>query len=155
MSNEIYSFKLEKIETEQFAVIEENFNKENKTIQLALSHTFGTNVSEKIIAVKTNVKFFSEQNPFLVLEISCMFKIEEHSWEKIHSTNSDNLLVVPKNLATHLLVLTIGTARGVLHSKTENTKYNKFFLPTLDVSDTISDDVVINLEEDEIDNDKI
>lgn len=155
MSNEIFSFKLEKIETEQFAVIEDNFNKDNKTIQLALSHTFGTNISEKIIAVKVNIKFFSEQNPFLVLEISCMFKIEDLSWEKIHSTNSEDLLIVPKNLATHLLVITIGTARGVLHSKTENTKYNKFFLPTLDVSETINEDVIINFEENEIDSDNI
>jgi len=82
---------------------------------------------------------------FLVLEISCLFRIEDISWAKIHSEDNSNLLVVPKNLATHLLILTIGTARGVLHAKTENTEFNKFSLPTLDVSNLIQEDVVINI----------
>ena len=153
MSNEVYRFKLEGIKTEQFAVLEDNFNKESKIVQLASSHTFGANISERIIAVKANFKFLSEQNAFMVLEISCMFSIEELSWEKIHPTGNEDLLVVPKDLATHLLVLTIGTARGVLHAKTENTKYNKFFLPTLDVSNAIEEDVVINFETTEVNND--
>jgi hypothetical protein len=145
MNNEIYSFRLNKIKTEQFAVLEENLNKKNETIHLVSSNTFGANIVEKIIAVRANFKFLSEQNIFLVLEISCLFMIEDISWKKFHSTDSTNLVVVPKNLATHLLVLTVGTARGILHAKTENTDYNKFFLPVLDVSNLIQEDVVINI----------
>jgi len=64
MSNETYRFKLEKIKTEQFAVLEKNLNKETETIHLVSSNTFGANIVEKLIAVKTNFKFLSEQNVF-------------------------------------------------------------------------------------------
>ena len=40
-------------------------------------------------------------------------------------------------------MLTIGTARGVLHSKTENTPYNKYLLPTLNVSDLVNNDLIL------------
>lgn len=43
-------------------------------------------------------------------------------------------------------MLTIGTTRGVLHSKTENTPFNSFLLPTLNVMELVKKDVVFKLE---------
>jgi hypothetical protein len=41
-------------------------------------------------------------------------------------------------------MLTVGTARGVLHAKTENTKYNRYVLPTINVASMIKNDAVFN-----------
>lgn len=43
-------------------------------------------------------------------------------------------------------MLTIGTARGVLHSKTESTPFNSFLLPTLNVNELVKKDVVFKIE---------
>ena len=43
-------------------------------------------------------------------------------------------------------MLTIGTTRGVLHSKTENTPFNSFLLPTLNVNELVKKDVVFKVE---------
>ena len=50
---------------------------------------------------------------------------------------------LPKGLLTHLSVITVGTARGVLHAKLEKTKFEHFILPTMDISDLLEDDLVI------------
>lgn len=43
-------------------------------------------------------------------------------------------IMVPKSLLTHFAVLTVGTTRGILHAKTENTRLNHFSLPPVNVS---------------------
>jgi len=40
-----------------------------------------------------------------------------------------------------MTVLTIGTARGVLHAKLEKIGFEKFILPTLDISNMIEEDM--------------
>lgn len=37
-------------------------------------------------------------------------------------------------------MITVGTARGVMHSKTDGTEFNKFLLPTLSIDDLVSKD---------------
>ena len=54
-------------------------------------------------------------------------------------------LIVPKGFISHLVMISIGTTRGVLHSKTENTIYNKFLLPTINVNELIKEDVKFNI----------
>ena len=77
--------------------------------------------------------------PFIIVEIGNHFQIEEIAWNSF--CQDAEKIVIPKEFATHLLVLTIGTLRGVLHSKTENTEYNNFVLPTINVTEMINSDV--------------
>lgn len=42
-------------------------------------------------------------------------------------------------------MLTIGTTKGVLHSKTENTTFNHFVLPTLNGNELVKNDVVFDI----------
>jgi hypothetical protein len=142
MSTNEISFKLHSIKTEQFAIIEDIYS-EADPVQLESNYRFGSVVAEKLVAVFVNYKFKTPKGVFLIIEVSCMFGIKPDSWDSIY--NGEKLvLILPKVIATHLLVLVIGTTRGVLHAKTENTPYNRFFLPTLNVSENIKEDIVIS-----------
>ena len=141
MSTNEISFKLHSIKTEQFAIIDDIYN-ESDPIQLDSNYRFGSVVAEKLIGIAVNYKFRTSQGIFLTIEISCLFGISPDSWDSIYNAEKSEV-ILPKAIATHLLVLTIGTARGVLHAKTENTPYNRFFLPTLNVSERIKEDIVI------------
>ena len=142
MSTNEISFKLHSIKTEQFAIIEDIYN-ENDSVQLESNYRFGSVVAEKLVAVLVNYKFKTPKGVFLIIEVSCMFGIKPDSWDLIYNVEKLEL-ILPKAIATHLLVLVIGTARGVLHAKTENTPYNRFILPTLNVSESIKEDLVIS-----------
>jgi hypothetical protein len=137
------SFGLRQITTEQFAIIESGFNEGNNNIELATGLRFGFNTDKRIVTAFIAVNFMQDKKPFLLLETACHFEIVDVTWN--HLFNTDKMEInLPKGLATHLALLTIGTTRGVLHAKTENTPFNKFFLPTINVHDMVKEDILIN-----------
>ncbi|HTO34642.1 MAG TPA: hypothetical protein VLZ72_00270, partial [Flavobacterium sp.] len=69
------------------------------------------------------------------------FEIEKDDFlNKVKQDN--NTYLVAKGLAVHFAVLTIGSARGVLHAKTEGTPFNEFLLPTIDVNNMLKENIV-------------
>jgi hypothetical protein len=136
------SFGLRQITTEQFAIIESAYNENKGDIELGTGLRFGFNIEKKIISVLLAVNFSQENSPFLLLEIGCFFEIIEEHWNNLYN-NDTKELQLPKELARHLVMLTVGTLRGVLHAKTDNTPFNKFFIPTVNVNDLVKDDLVI------------
>ena len=145
MSNGNFKFKLVNILTNQFALIEEHFSEDVSTVQLSLNHKFGIDIEKRNIALKNQIRFLSDNQIFIIVEITCTFNISEESWVELRIEEKSDI-VIPSGFATHLLVLTVGSARGVLHAKTENTKFNKYFLPTLDLSKSIENYIVFTVE---------
>jgi hypothetical protein len=85
------------------------------------------------------LSFESNKNRFLSIEASCQFKITEDAWSNFLDQDT-NTLKVSKGFLSHLAVLTIGTTRGILHAKTEGTCFNKYVLPTINVTEIIKED---------------
>ena len=132
-------FKLHRIITEQFAIIKEFYDNSNEEVGLSINLQFGLDKENHLIASSVQIQFMQNSKPFLVAQVANQFEVEEQAWKKL--IKSDDKLIIPKGFATHLIVLTIGTLRGVLHAKTENTEFNKFVLPTINVMDLVKDDV--------------
>lgn len=137
-------FLLQKITTEQFAVIESAYS-EDKDVQFTLNIKYGINEQERIIAVHFTPEFCQDKTPFIVLETSCFFKIRNQAWDAFKNKDKTKL-TVPVGFIRHLIMLTVGTARGVLHSKTENTLYNNFLIPTINVTEIIDSGVTFELQ---------
>jgi hypothetical protein len=136
------SFRLLNIVTEQFATFEiENIPDSN---ELKSELQFSTNLEKRIIGCKMNFQFFHDQRPFILLTVVCNFDVEEGSWN--NQVLSKNKITLPKHLLEHLCMITVGTSRGILHAKTENTSFNKFIIPTLNVTDMVEKDVVFEIK---------
>ncbi len=133
-------FSLQKITTEQFAIIEAEIDK-NKKISLGTQLRFGLDEENKIVGVFVSLKFDQEAIPFLIIETACHFKISNTTWDSLMNKSTRQSISFPQKMATHLAVIAVGTTRGVLHGKTENTKYNEFFLPTINVTNLVSEDL--------------
>ena len=142
-SKDQISFGLRKITTEQFAVIESAFDEKNDNVELVTNLRFGLNIEKRMITPLLSIIFSQNKNPFLLLEIGCHFEIIKEHWDNLYHKDS-NEIKLPKNIALHLVMLSIGTLRGVLHAKTENTFFNRFLVPTLNVNDLVKEDIVIN-----------
>lgn len=141
-NQEQISFGLRKITTQQFAVIESAFDDKDNNIELGTGLRFGYNLDKKNIIVLFSINFSQNKNPFLILEIGCYFEIVNDHWDNLYDSNL-NVIKLPIALARHLVMLSVGTIRGVLHAKTENTVFNKFFLPTVNVNELVIEDVII------------
>ena len=79
------------------------------------------------------------------MEIACHFKIVDDAWESFKNKDKTKL-TIPVGFIRHLIMLTIGTARGVLHSRTENTPFNDFLMPTINVTEIVKSGVAFDLK---------
>lgn len=138
-------FAIRKVTTEQFAIIESSFDA-NKQFDLNIGLKFGVNKENKVISVFFLTNLIQNKKPFLVLEVGCHFNINDEAWQSFLNKDETELLL-PQGFISHLVVLSIGTARGVLHCKTENTPFNEFILPTINVNTLIQKDIPIKLNE--------
>jgi len=92
-----------------------------------------------------STSLIQKKSPFLIVEVGCHFNITTEAWTSFYN-ESRTELIVSRGFIGHLVMLTIGTTRGVLHSKTENTPFNSFLLPTLNVNELVKKDVVFKVE---------
>jgi len=136
-------FALVKITTEQFAILGE-LPKNDEKVKMNFHHRFAFNSDKHLIGVFVKFDFIYDNKVFLTLESACHFKIDNKDWQKLTDGES-NHLNLPKGFATHLLVLAVGTARGILHAKTSQTDFNRYFIPLLNISGMIKRDVIFKL----------
>lgn len=142
-SKDQIGFSLQKITTEQFAILDDSY-KEGDEIQLSTNLKFGINEEKHLVVVILSIQFSQNNNPFLKLDAACHFNINDSAWEQFLDSKKGEI-TFPKGFIGHLAMLTIGTTRGILHAKTENTPFNKFLLPTINVNDIIKSDLVMKL----------
>lgn len=135
---DIVEFSIARVSTEQFAILEEAFH-EGETINLNTNIRFAIDRSNRLIGVFCQFKFEQKSIPFIKVEVSNHFIIAPTSWKTFFK--DEVTTIVPKGFVTHLGMITVGTARGVLHTKTEGTRFNEFILPTINVVDMIKDDI--------------
>ncbi|TDE46702.1 hypothetical protein E0I26_01055 [Flavobacterium rhamnosiphilum] len=134
------NFNLLKIKTDQFALFEEN-HVENGKINLNTSMSFGLNLEDKAFSISIKFTFEIKKKPFMTTQVSCFFQIENTTWE---SLKVNDKIILPKGFVAHMAMITVGTSRGILHSKTEGTIFNKYILPTLNVAEMVPEDVVFD-----------
>lgn len=140
--NQNIGFALRKISTEQFAIIEDEFTEGNE-VDLKTNVKFGIDTEKRGLSVMSQFTFKNGVSPFLLVEVGCFFEIHEDSWDSFYDSEKDRF-VFPRAFISHLVVITIGTTRGVLHSKTEGSKFNGFLLPTINVNELIDNDLIFD-----------
>ncbi|MBR3896199.1 MAG: hypothetical protein IKJ42_04160 [Bacteroidaceae bacterium] len=133
-------FRMFRINVEQFAILVENFPLEKLNIATGLEVKYS--LEGKSLAIVMTFNFISEEEKVMLLKLNCEFQIQEDDW---NGQINDSRIVVPKSFIEYLVVQTVGTARGVLHCKTEGTALNHIILPPMNVSDMINGDMIINL----------
>ncbi len=136
-------FTLKKITTEQFAILPDAYQ-EDKDADMTTQVSFAINPENRMLGVKVLFRFSHGKATFLVLETSCHFEIAQAGWNE--AKQQDEKLLFPVGFIQHLSMLTVGTARGVMHAKTENTDFNTFIVPTLNLTELLKEDLVFDLK---------
>ena len=131
-------FRLLKIKTIQFATFDQPRDNKEKNISAQLA--FNVNPEEKSILVYFDFEMKIKDKPFILLKTGCEFVIE--SWDDLIK---DTKLAVPAGFARHLGIHVIGTARGILHAKTESTEFNHFPIPLINLQTVVPEGFAFDL----------
>ncbi|MDL2239484.1 hypothetical protein LJC69_03660 [Bacteroidales bacterium OttesenSCG-928-K22] len=138
-------FALSGINTVEFAIIKELYEDENPNIEIGINADFGIKSLEDCeILCAPSIEFLQNNLPFIKIKIACYFSVKQEQWEEYIDYNNKSI-IFPKGFTDHLLMISIGTLRGVLHAKTEGTIFNKFILPTINVTEFSQEDIEIKL----------
>lgn len=137
-------FRLTGIKTHQFALLED-VALDEQAINLQAGIDFGIDKEKKIVACFARFRYLSHEKPFIIIHMSCEFWVNADAWDSFEKKEK-NEITIPEGFLRHLAVLTVGTARGALHVKTENTPYNKYFLPTVDITEIVKGNRVFKEE---------
>jgi|GEM_PF-909696 hypothetical protein len=141
-------FRLVNITTEEFATFKDHFRGHNKEYDIELSAYVKANAETHLLGLYTRFTFQQEDQPILVLESACHFHLDDSFWSE---NTVDDKLVLPVKFATHLLMLSVGTARGIIHAK-KPAWLDGYVLGTVDVSQLFgNEDLVIELSDDNSD----
>lgn len=138
------NFALVRIITENIDLIPDSFE-EGKPAKINTGLNFGIDTNRNFVKVLYKNTFQQNEKNFIEIEVACIFTINEESWQ-LFSNKEEGKFILPKGLAGHLAMLTASTARGILHNETEDTPFNRYFIPANNVNDMLPSDVVMPLE---------
>lgn len=130
-------FKMSRITVDQFAILADNLPDQ---ISMNMSYRFKYAENGRKVAVEIIFTFLNKTVKIMTLQLTCEFEINEEDY-KTFITN--NVVTIPKDLLEYFVVHTIGTARGIMHCKTEGTPFNGIIIPPINVSGTVKNDMVI------------
>lgn len=137
----IVGFQIGRIATEQFAMLPE-FYQNSEPIHIQHELEFGADSNNKRIYVRKTARFqHTNDQVFLLISVGCHFNIKPEDWSKLQETPMSDT-IIPKDVAIHLAMLTVGTLRGILHVKTENTIFNQYIFPPFDVTSLVPEALV-------------
>lgn len=145
--------RLLKVTTDQFFVSDDLaaiFANKDKELLMSNGIEFGIDVSKAMIGCRFKFEIYEkheiegkEGKLLLLIQAGTHFKMEREDCDKLYSKNK-NTFTVPVAAATMMVTVAVGTARGILHAKTEGRDFNGIFVPLIDP--VLNEDLIIDLK---------
>lgn len=128
-------YRISKIETKQFAIFPDKLIN-GSTLDIQTNYNFEIRSDLSHIRCSSVINFFQKEQLVLVLEIACYFDIAPEGIEFIKEQNK-----VPVEFLRYMATIAVGTARGIIHAKTEGTVLSSIVLPPVNLVDVIKVDM--------------
>jgi hypothetical protein len=132
-------FRIFKIENDPIELHADLVDKKS-TIEFSFQVSFNGDLKNRIIGCKTDYVFKQKDTIISSLTVYCYFMIEE---EFVKSKTVNNKLELSKDFLRYLATISVGTARGIQHAKTQGTDLNSLVIPPINLVSMDIQDFVI------------
>ena len=122
-------FRIFKIENDPIE-LHADLVEELSDIEFDFQVSYNGDLENRIIGCKTKYTFKQKNNIVSVLTVYCYFLIEEGF---VKSKIENNKLVLSKDFLRYLATISVGTARGIQHAKTQGTILNSIVIPPINL----------------------
>lgn len=133
----ILHYKINKIETKQFAVFPENY-RIDQSVNIKSSFAFNIKNDYTQIRCISKLQYVQDDRIILVLEFATYFDIAPDGSENIKLSKTIHV-----DFLRYMATIAVGTARGIIYAKSENTIVNSIILPPINLVDAITEDLEI------------
>lgn len=104
---------------------------------------FSANLKRSEVKCRCKIELKQEDTLLLITEIECTFELTKDSWENI----GENKYKLPVEFLRHLVSLVIGTERGLVFAKSENTSLHKIILPSINLKTIVKEDYIVERQD--------
>ena len=132
-------FRIFKIENDPIELHADLVDK-NLIIEFSFQVSFNGDLKNRIIGCKTDYVFKQKDTIISSLTVYCYFMIEK---EFVKSKTVNNKLELSKDFLRYLATISVGTARGIQHAKTQGTDLNSMVIPPINLVSMDIQDFVI------------
>lgn len=133
-------FRMIGIEVPQYAILADKCPGNLDNMQVNALVAFAADVAHHTVACKMRFVFKESGNALEAIEVICAFEVANEDWAKF----SDGAkTTIPQSFLTHIAFHTAGTARGILHAKSEKTPFARIILPPINVEEMVKSDMAI------------
>ena len=119
-----------RISVPQFAILKEIVP--NEKILLDTKIFFEYNAELMLVACNVGYDFRTESDLILKMVCKCEYQFTSDDWKTLFKNDKPDF---PKELLSFLTMQTIGTARGILFCKVENTPLSVLMIPPVNLSE--------------------
>ncbi len=134
-------FRLAQIKTEQFAVIDGVYTQGKESL-IDTQLSFGFTPEARTIQVNGRFTFRQDTAAYLVMENVIWFQIiKEEDWTSLFDETTRRITLT-KDLVLVFSNFVIGTARGIVHARSEGTSFHAVILPPINVVAMLESDTV-------------
>jgi hypothetical protein len=120
-------YKYNKMELEQFAMFEENYNS-TAEVQCQTETQFSFDKEHSILCCRITINMLQDNNLILKSELKSYFDIKP---ESIEGLRKDNRILFAPPLLVQFASLCYGSMRGVIYAKTIGNPLNNIILPPI------------------------
>ena len=131
-------YRIVKIENNQFALFPEKYIN-GQEVKINISFNFAYSSDLKMIRCISKIDYLQSESVLLILENTTFFSIAPEGTASIQKDGK-----VPVDFLRYMATIAVGTARGIIHAKTEGSVLNSVVLPPINLEEIIKDDMVIN-----------
>ncbi len=120
-------YKYNKMELEQFAMFEENYNS-TAEVQCQTETQFSFDKEHSILCCRITINMLQDNNLIIKSELKSYFDIKP---ESIEGLRKDNRILFAPPLLVQFASLCYGSMRGVIYAKTIGNPLNNIILPPI------------------------
>ena len=123
-------FRIFKIENDPIELHADLVNHDLKDVEFGFQVSFNGDIDARIIGCRTNYLFRQKETIISSLTVYCYFMIDPAF---VESGLKNNVLIFPKEFLRYIATISVGTARGIQHAKTQGTILNSLVIPPVNL----------------------
>lgn len=133
-------YGIKAIETKHFDINYDNYDRNKQGSTFDLQTNYAADDELFIVQLQHRLIIFQEENtPIARLAVDYTFQLLKKEWQSLYQSNG--AFIVPKGLVMVFNNIAVGTTRGILHAKLENTPFSTYYLPPVILEDLVKDDL--------------
>lgn len=127
--NQVIPFRIFKITNDPIELHADLFDGQSPT-EFGTEFSFNGDLKQRIIGCRSVYIFRQGANILSSLTVYCYFEIAP---EYVNENLAGGKLMVSKEFLRYLATISVGTARGIQHAKTQGTILNGFVIPPVNL----------------------